>query len=217
MSLSKLCVINSSPWNCDVSVMTSWLAQKAAQKLRSKKSRRNSVHVFWGFLQGKRNCLCYYGLNFLPRSNHAQTPNLWNTPPEITMATLRMDLLFFLAQNRAQTPNLWNTPPEITTATFRMECTRLGLHCKRAFRDPTIIIIVTECIVCVPGHDLLTFLSVILFWLGQSFMALTHEVSKHARLAHRVLFFPSVPAEAGRRFWAAACMGTHVSDSGQSL
>ena len=117
-SLSKLCVMNSSSRNCDVSVMTSWLAQKAAQKLRSKKSRRSSVHVFWGFLQGKRNCLCYYGLNFLPCSKHAQTPNLRNTPPEITMAT------------------------------FPMECTRLGFHYKREFRDSTIIIIVTECIVC---------------------------------------------------------------------
>ena len=35
-----------------------------------------------------------------------------------------------------------------------------------------IIIYVTECIVCVPGYDPLTFLSgPFLFWLGGSFMA----------------------------------------------
>ena len=48
---------------------------------------------------------------------------------------------------------------------------------------------VTEC---VPGHDLLTFLSVILslFWLGESFIALTYEVSRLVCWACQVLFPP---------------------------
>ena len=54
----------------------------------------------------------------------------------------------------------------------------------------------------VPGHDLLTFLSVVisLFLIGRNFfMALTSEVSKRALGPPRPLS-PSVSPEAGRHF-----------------
>ena len=78
------------------------------------------------------------------------------------------------------------------------------------------IVYVTECIVCVSGHDLLTFSFLFLFlfdWVGVLWPQLSKAL-KLVRWARRVLFPPSVPAVAGRQLvHSAAC----ASDSGESL
>ena len=59
---------------------------------------------------------------------------------------------------------------------------------------------ITECIVCVHGHDPLTFsfLSSFLFWLGGSVMALIIWSAKTCALGPPRPLSSSVPAEAGR-------------------
>ena len=74
---------------------------------------------------------------------------------------------------------------------------------------------VTECIVCVSGYDPLTFsfFSLLFFdWVGVLWPQLS-KVLKLVRWASSVPF-PSVPAEAGCLFAAAA--GVHVFISGES-
>ena len=73
------------------------------------------------------------------------------------------------------------------------------------------------CIVCVSGHDPLTFSFRFLFlfdWVGVLWPQLS-EVLKLVRWAGSVPFSPSVPAEAGCLFAVAA--GVHVFISGESL
>ena len=68
-------------------------------------------------------------------------------------------------------------------------------------------------VLCVPGHDLLTFsfLSFLFFdWVG----VLWPQLSKVLKLVPWA-FYPSVPAEADCSFAVAACV--HVFISGESL
>ena len=89
------------------------------------------------------------------------------------------------------------------------------------FVPPTVVtinIIVTECIVCVPGHDpfIFSFLLSFSFWWGGSFMAPIIWSVKTCVLGPPRPLSPSVPAVAGRQLvivWAAA----YASDSGESL
>ena len=81
-----------------------------------------------------------------------------------------------------------------------------------------VITTVTECTVCVQGHDPLTFsflLSFLFFdWVGILWPQLS-KVLKLVRWASSVPFPPSVPAEVGCLFAVAACV--HVFISGERL
>ena len=92
-----------------------------------------------------------------------------------------------------------------------------------AFIWQTVNINVTECIVCVSGHDPLTFLSgPFPLWLGKIIMAPIIQLSKVlkvVRWARRVLFPPVSLGDRGKagRELVIVRAAAYASDSGESL